>query len=134
MANTRSNLPNPFRIHGVVSGDAFADRQDELARIASALTEAGGKLLVHGRRRMGKTSTILRAMEGVTEAGGHALYVDFSTASSMADLCNRILAAAGATLGRSLRDFITDIVSRVKVSITLTPDPASGLLLFGLDM
>ncbi|MBN1446451.1 MAG: hypothetical protein JXA28_00870 [Bacteroidetes bacterium] len=133
MARTRQQR-NPFRIHGVATGEAFADRTTEVARMEAALGDPGSKLIVYGPRRMGKTSALLRAIDRVRKAGGHAFFADLSTASSAADMSNRILAAAGAVLGRSLRDFITDLVSRLKLSITLTADPATGLLLPGLDL
>lgn len=125
---------NPFRIHGVATGEAFADRKDEVARIVAALGDPGSKLIVYGPRRMGKTSALLRAIERVRKAGGHAFFADLSTASSAADMSNRVLAAAGSVLGRSLKDFITDLVARLKLSVTLTADPATGLLLPGLDL
>ncbi|MBR9976142.1 MAG: hypothetical protein KFF77_11220, partial [Bacteroidetes bacterium] len=125
---------NPFRIHGVATGEAFADRTDEVARMETALGDPGSKLIVYGPRRMGKTSALLRAIERVRKAGGHAFFADLSTASSAADMSNRVLAAAGAALGRSLRDFVTDLISRLKLSVTLSADPATGLLLPGLDL
>ena len=125
---------NPFRIHGVATGEAFADRSEEVARIDKALGDPGSKLIVYGPRRMGKTSALLRAIERHRNSGGHAFFADLSTASSAADMSNRVLAAAGAALGRSLRDFVTDLVSRLKLAVTLTADPATGLLLPGLDL
>ena len=53
---------NPFRVHGVVEGDFFTNRTDEIDKISRALTEPGSKLLVYGPRRMGKTSAILEAV------------------------------------------------------------------------
>jgi hypothetical protein len=134
MAGAERVKRNPFSIHGVASGDAFADRAAEVARLESALTEPGSKLIVYGPRRMGKTSVLLRAIERVNAGGGHAVFADLSTASSATDMSNRILTAAGAVLGRTLHDFITDLVSRLKLSVTLTADPATGLVLPGLDL
>ncbi|MBE0642673.1 MAG: ATP-binding protein [Bacteroidetes bacterium] len=131
---TEQKKSNPFRIHGVATGESFADRVAEVARLEAALTEPGSKLIVYGPRRMGKTSAVLRAIERVNKGGGYAFCADLSTASSAADMSNRILAAAGAVLGRTLRDFITDLVSRLKLSVTLTADPATGLVLPGLDL
>ena len=130
----RKTRGNPFRIHGIVTGESFADRVDELARLERALTDAGSKLLMYGPRRMGKTSVLLRAVEEVNEDGGHALFADLSTASSAADMSNRILAAAGTVLGRSFGNFISDLVQRIRASVTLTADPATGLVLPGLDL
>ena len=54
---------NPFRIHGVVEGDYFTDRDDEIKRLVQALTEPGSKLLVYSPRRMGKTSAVMKAID-----------------------------------------------------------------------
>ncbi|MFZ1728950.1 MAG: ATP-binding protein [Bacteroidota bacterium] len=134
MAVTERAKRNPFRIHGVATGETFADRAAEVARLEAALTEPGSKLIVYGPRRMGKTSALLRAIERVNADGGHAFFADLSTASSATDMSNRILAAASAVLGRTLRDFLTDLVSKLKLSVTLTADPATGLVLPGLDL
>ncbi len=134
MAAGEGQKRNPFRIHGVATGDAFADRVDELARLEKAMSDGGSKLIMYGPRRMGKTSALLRAVDNVNKAGGHAIFADLSTASSAADMSNRLLTAAGAMLGKSIKDFITDLVSKLKLSITLTADPVSGLVLPGLDV
>jgi|GEM_PF-347372 len=134
MRTSSRSKGNPFRIHGVATGDAFANRADELARLEGTLTEAGNKLIVYGPRRMGKTSALLRAVENVNKSGGYALFADLSTSSSVADMSNRILTAAGSLLGKSIADFISSLVSKLKFSITLTPDPVNGLILPGLDM
>ena len=60
-------LENPFRTGGIARGYRFADRETEVERIGRSLRESGGKLLVYGPRRMGKTSAIVRSMEQVQE-------------------------------------------------------------------
>jgi hypothetical protein len=124
---------NPFRIHGVVGGDYFTNRTDELKRIIYALTEPGSKLLVYGPRRMGKTSAILKAMDTIHRKGGHAFLADLSTSSTAVDMGNRILAAASRIMGKRWRRFITDVVSRLNVTVSLTPDPATGIPLPSID-
>lgn len=98
--NLMKRLPieNPFRIHGLVGGEYFTDRGDELKRMTKALTEPGAKLLVFGPRRMGKTSAILNAVDTVNKSGGHAFLADLSTASTAVDMGNRILTAATSSL------------------------------------
>jgi hypothetical protein len=124
---------NPFRIHGVVEGEYFTDRADEIERMVNALTEPGCKLLVYGPRRMGKTSTILQAIARINEAGKHAFLADLSTASTAVDMGNKILAGAARVLGKKWKDFISDIVSKLSVSISLTPDPGTGNILPSMD-
>lgn len=124
---------NPFRIHGVVEGDYFTNRTDEIERMVITLTEPGSKLLVYGPRRMGKTSTILQAIARINEAGEHAFLADLSTASTAVDMGNKILAEASKVLGKKWKDFISDIVSKLSVSISLTPDPGTGTILPSVD-
>jgi len=125
---------NPFRIHGVVSEQFFTDRAAEVDRILKTLREPAAKLLVYGPRRMGKTSALVRAIARHEEAGGVAFLADLSTASTVVDIANRILAAAGRVLGRKWRDSISDFVERLGVTISLTPDRATGLILPSLDV
>jgi hypothetical protein len=127
-------LGNPFRIHGVVAGDYFTDRDDELKRLVQALTEPGSKLLVYSPRRMGKTSAVMNAVDTVNENGGHAFLADLSTASTAVDMGNRILAASSRIIGKNWKNFITDVVSRLNVTVSLTPDPATGIPLPSIDI
>lgn len=127
-------VTNPFRIHGVVSDDFFTDRASELERIRATLREPAAKLLVYGPRRMGKTSALVRALARHQEEGGVAFLADLSTASTLVDIANRILDSAGRALSRRWRDSISDFVDRFGLSLTLTPDPATGLILPSLDV
>jgi hypothetical protein len=63
-----------------------------------------------------------------------AFLADMSTASTLIDVANRILEAAGRALGRKWSDSINDFVKRLGMTITLTPDPGSGLILPSLDL
>lgn len=127
-------LGNPFRIHGVVTGEYFTDRDDELKRLVRALTEPGSKLLVYSPRRMGKTSAVMNAVDTVNENGGYAFLADLSTASTAVDMGNRILAASSKIIGKKWKNFITDVVSRLNVTVSLTPDPATGIPLPSIDI
>jgi hypothetical protein len=128
------DLMNPFRIHGVVTDEFFTDRDAELARILGTLREPAAKLLVYGPRRMGKTSALLQALERREAEGGVAFLADISTASTVVDIANRILDAAGRSLGRKWRDSITEFVRRIGLTISLSPDPLTGLVLPSLDV
>lgn len=125
---------NPFRIHGVVTDEYFTDRADEVARILKTLREPAAKLLVYGPRRMGKTSALLAALAQHEAEGGVAFLADISTASTVVDVANRILESAGRALGRRWRDAIGEFVRRIGVTISLTPDPSTGMVLPSLDV
>lgn len=83
---------------------------------------------------MGKTSAIVRAIDRHEADGGVAFLADMSTASTIVDIANRILDAAGRAMGRRWKDSIQDLVGRLGVSVTLTPDPASGIIVPSLDV
>ena len=125
---------NPFKIHGIVDGEHFTDRVPEVARMIRTLKDPGSKLLVYGPRRMGKTSAILNAIEAVNVKGGHAFLADLSTASSAVDMGNRILASAARVIGRRWRNFLGEVVSRLNVTVSLVPDPTSGVPVPSVDV
>ncbi len=125
---------NPFRIHGVVEDECFTNRAQEVERIVKTLRDPGAKLLVYGPRRMGKTSALARAASRIQAEGGHAIVADLSTASSVTDIGNRVLEAAARSLGRRWRDLVQDFVERLHVTVTLTPEPVTGIIIPSLDV
>ena len=120
---------NPFRIHGIVQGEFFTDRAVEMARIRDALRHPASKLLVYGYRRMGKSSALALAVDQINRRRGHAFIADLSTASTVADVSNRILQSATTMLGPRWKNVATELVNRLQAKVSLTPDPASGLML-----
>ena len=120
---------NPFRIHGAVAGPFFTNRAAELKRITRTLVEPGAKLLVVGERRVGKTSALLAAIDRVRHRGGKAFLVDLSTSSTLADVATRLLQGASIGLGRSWKGLAAALSRHVSATITMKPDPASGLLI-----
>lgn len=131
---TPARHPNPFRIHGVVTEQFFTDRAAEVDRILRTLAEPGAKLLLYGPRRMGKTSAIVRAIARREAKGGVALLADMSTASTLVDVANRVLDAAGRALGARWKDTASDFVERIGLTVTLTPQPGTGVIVPSLDV
>lgn len=125
---------DPFSIGGVVTGQFFTNRADELARILSSLRQPGKKLLIYGPRRMGKSSTIAQALKKLKAEGGAALAVDLSTASNVVDMANRILEEAAKTLGRRWKDKWNDVAARMGVTVTLKGDPHTGILVPAIEI
>lgn len=125
---------NPFRIHGIVEGEFFTDRKTELASFARILREPAAKMVVYGHRRMGKSSTLENAVSSVNAKGGHALIADLSTASTVTDIANRILAGAARSVGKRWQDVGRELVGRLHGTIKLTADPATGLVMPSFDV
>ncbi|MBI4538149.1 MAG: hypothetical protein HY704_01395 [Gemmatimonadetes bacterium] len=126
---------NPFRIGGSVVGEYFTDRAVEVRRIVHALVEPQAKLLVVGPRRMGKTSAIEMSLGTLHRRRHPALAADFSGATTLADLGTRVLQAATRQLGRTWSGVVGDLVNRLRVGVSLAPDPATGqpTLVLGLE-
>jgi hypothetical protein len=124
---------NPFQVQGLVEPPWFTNRADEIRRVRDALLDPPTKLLLYGDRRMGKTSLLHMARRGAERKGGAVVMADFSTASTVADLGNRLLAAAARGLGRTWREFVTDLVSRLRITARLVPDPVTGLIVPTLE-
>jgi len=110
------------------------DRAAEVTRIVRTLVEPSAKLLVVGERRMGKTSTLLTAIERVRARGGKAFLVDLSTASSFADAATRVIKAAARALGPDWRDLADVIARHVKATLTVKTDPGTGLVMPSLHI
>jgi AAA+ ATPase superfamily predicted ATPase len=127
-------MDNPFRIHGTVRPPYFADREEERTRIRAALREGGTKLLVYGERRMGKTSAVELVADELNAAGGSVVVADLSTATTVADMANRILQQAGRVLGRRWKDVASELVRSIGVSLKMSPDPLSGVILPSLEL
>ena len=74
-------MKNPFVFGGVVSGDAFCDREQELAELVRAV-QNGQNVVMHSPRRFGKTSLVRRVLDQVASQGSLTLYVDLYPAIS----------------------------------------------------
>lgn len=132
----RPPLPpiNPFRIGGVVTDAFFTNRADELRRIEKALLSPGDKLLVFGPRRMGKSSTLDRAIANVTARKAVAFRADLSGATTVTDVANRILQGASRAIGRRWQDVLASFLKALTLKVTLSLDPVTGLALPSLSL
>lgn len=114
-------MRNPFHYGGIVSGDAFCNRQKELHDLKRAM-ENGDKLFVYSERRMGKTSLVKAALAQLEEKRFYKIYVDlwptedeltFTTATAKA------ISEAVSTSADKLLETAKRFFSRLSPSITL---------------
>ena len=68
-------MRNPFEYGGVVSGEAFCNREKETGDQVRAM-ENGEKLFVFSERRYGKTSLVRAALGKLPRKGYLCAYVD----------------------------------------------------------
>ena len=116
----RRFLTPPFAIHGRVTGQHFADRADEVQRVLAVLRTPGEKLLVRGRRRMGKTSILDVAGARAARHGVPVLFADLSTAQTLSEVASRLMLAANDALGRRWEATLVDIAKRLTTSGQMT--------------
>jgi hypothetical protein len=83
---------------------------------------------------MGKTSTVEVVADEMNAAGGSVIVADLSTATTVADMANRILQQAGRVLGRRWKDVAAELVRSIGVSLKMSPDPVSGVILPSLEL
>jgi AAA domain len=130
----RVRAENPFRIGGLVSGAHFTDRAEECRRIARALTTPQAHLLVFGPRRMGKTSALEAVRDRLAAQGRHVVLADLSTASTLADVTNRVLRATAHALGGAWHEALGSFLKRLTLKVAVAPEPGSGLLVPSVDV
>ena len=68
-------MKNPFEYGGVVSGDAFCNRDQETADLLRTMENAE-KMFVLSERRFGKTSLVQKALSRLPKRGHIRAYVD----------------------------------------------------------
>jgi hypothetical protein len=120
----RKSLAPPFAIHGRVTGEYFSDRADEVKRVLAVMRTPGAKLLVRGRRRMGKTSILDVAAGRAARQRVPVLFADLSTAQTLAEVASRLMLAANEAMGHRWRASLVDIAKRLAQAAQLSYDGA----------
>jgi len=123
MANhtTRSN---PFFFESPSDYRAFTDREELMASLVALMRQRGRRLLVHGLRRMGKTSLILNARK---VSGECLVFVDASVATSLNEVAQMLLLAAPRE-EKSLLPKLLELAQKYFSSVTVG---AGGITLSG---
>ncbi len=79
---------NPFAFELPADRWSFTNRETLLPKLEALMTETGRRALLVGRRRMGKTSLLLRAAE---KAGIRWIFCDLSTVSNLNEVAQKLL-------------------------------------------
>ena len=136
-------MKNPFEYGGVVSGDAFCDREEELSELLRAMWNSE-KLFVYSERRIGKTSLVRLALSKLPKEEYLSAYVDlwptdgevsFATttakaiAESMSTNIDKLLHTVRTFFGRLVPSFTVDEEGKPQVTfgISRTVEPEPGL-------
>jgi len=94
-----AGFTNPFFFETPSDRWSFTDREELIPRLQELMAEKGRRLLVFGRRRMGKTSLIRNVAD---RARITFIYCDISTAASMTELARKLMDAAPTEEGPRL--------------------------------
>ena len=86
-------ISNPFVFELPSDESAFTDREALLPVLHSFMRQKGRRVLVHGLRRMGKTSLLQNAGR---LSGGVFVFADISTATNLNEVARKLLASAPA--------------------------------------
>ena len=126
---TESSVGNPFR-YGCVVEDRFYCPRPELERQLSGFVRSGQNVVIHGERRMGKTSLVNAVVRGMR--GWRMVYVDMLHVQTVGDVCRRIVSAVRALEKKaSLFEKALKMLPRLRPVMKI--DPATGEFGFGLD-
>ena len=117
-------MKNPFKYGKVVTGDDFADREEEIKQLVKDLT-SGQNIILYSPRRYGKTSLIIRVLEILNRKNFITSFIDLYGCTSISDLVDKIIektvVPSQGTLEK-IGDFLRKYFSSLRPEITLNPD------------
>jgi hypothetical protein len=115
-------MKNPFAYGRVVEGQDFCPRP-KLEKLIVDMLESGQNIVLHGERRVGKTSLVVSAASKLKKS--RLLYVDFMAVNTAVDVAERI---ARATLALSHKgNFIAQALQLLSsLSPVISMDPQTG--------
>jgi hypothetical protein len=127
-------MRNPFEYGGVVSGEAFCNRQKEIGDLVRAM-ENGEKLFVFSERRYGKTSLVRSALGKLPRKGHVSAYVDLWPTDSEAAFATTVAKAITASMSSSAAKMLETakrFFSNLAPSLT-TDEEGRPAITFGLS-
>ena len=107
---------NPFFYESPADAREFTDREALLPALRQLMSEQGRRLLIFGRRRMGKTSLIRQAGAG---KGRRFILCDISAAASLNELAKKIMEAAPVQKGDKLSKAL-ELAGKYLKSVSVT--------------
>lgn len=120
-------MQNPFTFGTIVSGENFADRQDEINELTQALLSRTN-VIIASPRRYGKTSLVLEAFKRIRSQRVLTVYVDLFPVSSRTGFIERYAAAVSQADKGRLDDavaFLREIIPTPK--IVIRPEGIPGI-------
>jgi uncharacterized protein len=126
---------NPFHYGALAVGDAFADRETELAELRRDV-QNGQSVVVFAPRRYGKSSLVERARQVLVGEGIAVAYVDVMTAPTKEKLAEKLARTIHDDVASSFfraREAALEVFRGLRITPKVTVDPGTGALGFGFD-
>jgi hypothetical protein len=126
---------NPFHFGALALGDAFADREAELAELRRDALN-GQDVVIFAPRRFGKTSLVERARVELFAEDVLVAHVDVMTAPTKEKLAEKLARTIHDDVASVLyraRETALDVFRGLRVTPKVTVDPNTGALGFGFD-
>ena len=129
------NATNPFTFGDLALDEAFTDREDEIAELASDMRN-GQNVLIYAPRRYGKSSLVLRAAQEALAKKTLVGYVDLMKTPTKerfaAALAKTIYADIASPVGQALEK-AADLFRDLRIRPTMEVDPSDGTLRFSFQ-
>lgn len=128
-------MENPFVYGKVVRGEAFADREEEMAEVLADI-ESGQNVILFSPRRYGKTSLILEVLARAQDQGLLTVYLDlFKVTSSDVFVAAFAKEVAGLYRGgaRSILRKVRSLLPRLVPKVVIKGERADLELEFEFD-
>ncbi len=126
---------NPFTFGDLALDDAFTDREEELAELASDMAN-GQNVLVYAPRRYGKSSLVLRAAQEALRRKALVAYCDLMKTPTKerfaAALAKTVYSDVASPVGQAF-ERAADLFRGLRVLPTMEVDPADGSLRFSFQ-
>ncbi len=128
-------VTNPFTFGDLALDDAFTDREEELAELASDMAN-GQNVLVYAPRRYGKSSLVLRAAQEALRRKALVAYCDLMKTPTKerfaAALAKTVYSDVASPVGQAF-ERAADLFRGLRVLPTMEVDPADGSLRFSFQ-
>ena len=123
---------NPFRYGGVVSGDYFYDREDELLRIKQTLA-GGNNLTLYAPRRYGKSSLVKKVLNDFSKEGFITVYLDLMSVYSPETFIRNYAGVIAESHGVSLEKTVKKIAKFISGIVPSISFDSSGMPTFSIS-
>jgi hypothetical protein len=129
------NAANPFTFGDLALDEAFTDREEEIAELASDMRN-GQNVLIYAPRRYGKSSLVLRAAQVALSKKILVAYVDLMKTPTKerfaAALAKTIYSDIASPVGHAL-ERAADLFRDLRIRPTMEVDPSDGTLRFSFQ-